>query len=572
MNILPYVKKIEYTGGNINIHSIRPFCGDVDERIKKAIDKLPCSSNGAVLDLNIGNGDSEKYTVEIKADSIRITAPGVRGAFYAVQTLRQIFTHEEIPCLYIEDEPDFEYRGFYHDITRGKIPKVETIKNLIDVMAYYKLNALQLYVEHVFEFAEIKELIKKSGYITAEELKEIGEYCKDNFIEFTPSLSTFGHMYEILEMDKYKHLRVLKDYNAGPNFWLARMMHHTIDPLNEESFSLVTSLIDQYAPSFEDDKFNICGDETFDLRNYGGGFDTGKLYIDFIKRIIAHLEKRNLKPMMWADILLRHPEVLSELPEDIYLLNWNYELEPSEEDVRTIASLGKKQIVCPGIGVWHRFCERLENEQNIQKMAEYGYKYGAMGVLNTSWGDWGNVACLEMSMYGLVTGAAKSWAIDTQFDDAYYSAVSQLVYGKDDAMDYIKRVNDMHSPIRWDGFCTNYFEHRYGGNSHPDAQCVGIEFDLSDEQIESIQKEYKEITAELAEQRWGNDEIREELLLCAEAICIMAELTAKMAGREITPLVDVMEWFGKYKEKWLKKNKVSELFNVEKVFTYLAEI
>ena len=66
MNILPYVKKIQYTGGTLNLQSIKPYCGDVDKRIRKAIDKLPCSSGGAVLELNIGNDDSEKYTVEIK--------------------------------------------------------------------------------------------------------------------------------------------------------------------------------------------------------------------------------------------------------------------------------------------------------------------------------------------------------------------------------------------------------------------------------------------------------------------------------------------------------------------------
>ena len=67
----------------------------------------------------------------------------------------------------IEDEPDFKYRGFYHDITRGKIPKVETIKRLIDNMAYYKLNSLQLYVEHTYEFKEFSDDIERTGYMTA---------------------------------------------------------------------------------------------------------------------------------------------------------------------------------------------------------------------------------------------------------------------------------------------------------------------------------------------------------------------------------------------------------------------
>lgn len=569
MNILPYVKKIEYTGGALAAKSVNPCYGDIDERIKKAAAKLPCSPDGVKLEFDVGTDESEKYTLDVTNEKISITAPGTKGAFYAVQTLRQIFTHAEIQCVHIEDEPDFEYRGFYHDITRGKIPKVETIKNLIDIMAYYKLNALQLYVEHVFEFKETKELVKEKGCITPEEIIEIREYCKENFVEFTPSLATFGHMYEILELDKYKHLRVAKDFEACPNYWLSRMLHHTIDPLNDESIELVTSFIDQYAPLFDDGKFNICGDETFDLTNYYGE-ESGALYLEFIKKIVAHLEKKNLKTMMWADILLKHPEELKNLPDDVLLLNWSYVLDPSEENIKNIADLGIKQIVCPGIGTWNRLCEKVEKEQNIKKMAEYGYKHGAIGLLNTSWGDWGNVSSLELSMYGLVTGAAKSWAIDTEFDDAYYDAVSDVVYGKANAMDYIKRVSDLHFPVKWDGFCTNYYEKRYGANSHPDAQYVGIEFSLSDEQIKFIQDEYKAITAELAKQQWRNDEIREELLICVEGICVIAELTAKMAGQKITPLLDVTEWFDKFKEKWLAKNKIGELGEIEKIFAYLA--
>jgi N-acetyl-beta-hexosaminidase len=67
---------------------------------------------------------------------------------------------------------------------------VATLKSLIDQMAYYKLNSLQLYVEHTFEFEEYKDLNEKLGYLSKEEIKEIDAYCEENFIEFIPSLST----------------------------------------------------------------------------------------------------------------------------------------------------------------------------------------------------------------------------------------------------------------------------------------------------------------------------------------------------------------------------------------------
>ena len=572
MNLIPYVKKIDVKDTMESFKSIKPFAGEIDCRIKKQIDKLPSDSCGADLIINVGDADCEKYAISIEEDSITIDASGLKGVFYAVQTLRQGFTHNEIPCLHIEDEPDFPYRGFYHDISRGKIPTVETIKKLIDEMAYYKLNSLQLYVEHVYEFKETKEVTDRTDSITPEELKEIEAYCEENFMEFIPSLSTFGHMYEILELEQYKHLRVAADYEAGPNFWLARMMHHTIEPESEESIELVKSFIDQYYPNFKSKYFNICGDETFDLSHSNERENAGEQYLDFALKLIDHVTSKGKTTMMWADILLKYPEVISKLPDDVCLLNWSYVLDPSEENIRKISELGKKQIVCPGIGTWNRFCEKVEKEINISKMAEYGYKHGAIGVLNTSWGDWGNVASIEMGMYGLVTGAVKAWAVNTELDSDYYAAVSEIVYGKSNAMDYIKRVSDMHALVKWDGFCTNYFEHRYGGNSHPDAIRVELKFDLSEEDIAFIQKEYKEITAELENEKWGKDEIREELLLCVEALAVIAELSAKMSGFSVPHIVDTMTWLEKYKAKWLLKNKKSELHEIENVFTYLNTI
>lgn len=188
-----------------------------------------------------------------------------------------------------------------------------TIKLLIDDMAYYKLNSLQLYVEHVFPFRETQELIKKTGCMTQQEMKELEAYCQENFITFIPFFSAFGHMFEILNQPAYRHLAILDTYEADSNFWWDRMRHHTINPLKPESLPLVESLIDQYLPLFQNNFFNICCDETFDLDRYLKCDDPGKVYADFVKKIIAVVRSRGKDVMMWADILLKHPEVVDDI-------------------------------------------------------------------------------------------------------------------------------------------------------------------------------------------------------------------------------------------------------------------
>ena len=566
LHLIPGVKTLEEKGGFLKERTIRYEGDEYDIRLLQAVEKLPRSKQGTMLSVRLAGGTGEGYEIWIEPESIRIQAESLAGAFYGVQTLRQILKNEQVPCLYIRDWPDFPYRGFYHDATRGKVPTVESVKKLIDQMAYYKMNSLQLYVEHTFEFEECKDLHPHTGCLTASELRELDEYCKGNFIDFVPSLSTFGHSYELLEQEQFQHLRVMPEFPEKYNFWHARMGHHTIDPLHPESIQVIRSLIDQYAPHFTSDIFNICCDETFDLKNYPDPTqDTGRLYVDFVQKIIAHVQSKGKRVMMWADILLQHPETIEELPEDVIFLNWNYRAQPPEEKVAHFASLGRKQIVCPGTTTWSRLCEDVDTEeQNICRMADFGAKYGALGVLNTNWGDWGNPCSVELAMYGLVLGAAKSWTVATKPDEGFYSQVNDLLYGSDAGIRSLKALCDIHSYIKWNHFARCYFAHRFEGKT----DVAPFEKD----HVSQVQQRYQALVAALQEQVWGDDECRQEMLIAAEGLCLLAELYAKLGGFPVERLTDTEAWIAKYRAKWLAKNKESELRNIEEMLRYCEAI
>ena len=564
MNLIPKVKKLETYSGFLAKKAICFHAENLEGRLVSALKKLPVDPAGTMLDIVISDAGGEGYELRISEKHIEIQAESTVGAFWAIQTLRQLFKEEQVPCLYIKDWPDFPSRGFYHDVTRGKIPTVETIKKLIDDMVYYKLNSLQLYVEHVFEFEETKALWDSTGYLTKAEIQEIDAYCKDNFVDFVPSLSTFGHLYDLLEQEQYKHLQVLKGYESIPNFWHARMHHHTIDPLNPESFEVIKSLLAQYAPNFTSEYFNICCDETFDLTRYEEeGYDIGRIYIDFVKKIIDHMQNQDKKIMMWADILLKHPETIAELSDDILFLNWFYrnDIDLIEKKIAEFARSGKKQIVCPGTNSWLRLCENVDVEEvNITKMIEIGHKYGAAGVLNTNWGDWGNPCSLELGMYGLVLGAEKSWSVQTELNDEFYDAVNALLYESRNGIQSLKAVSRLQGGISWKQMSANYFAHRYENGRD-------MSF-ISEDEVKEVQNAYLAIADKLSEETWGNDECRQEMLLAAEGICVMAELSAKLAGYQIGRITDTKAWIGKYREKWMQKNKESELRHIEEMFLY----
>ena len=76
------------------------------------------------------------------------------------QTLRQIVRQSGglLQETVIEDEPDIKNRGFFFDVTRGRVLSLESLKRLADTMAFYKMNQLQLYVEHTYLFRDLTEL------------------------------------------------------------------------------------------------------------------------------------------------------------------------------------------------------------------------------------------------------------------------------------------------------------------------------------------------------------------------------------------------------------------------------
>ena len=593
MYLLPKPQKMKLKNGFLTGRTFHITNTCQDLRIEKALQKLPCSETGISLEIsvltdahehrtmtnailtndskNCSNActdltsDQQGYTLDISEHQVTIIGKSAAGAFYGIQTLRQLLDNPEVPCLTITDFPGFEHRGFYHDVTRGKIPTIQTMKQLIDHMAYFKMNSLQLYVEHTFPFKEFGDHIEKNGYLTPEEIMELDDYCYENFIEFIPSIATFGHLYELLEQEKYRDLQELENFTEDKLYWFHRMAHHTIDPTNARSIEIIKSMIDQYLPLFRTDKFNICCDETFDLKNgKHKGQNTGKLYIDFVKQIIAHLQSKGKRVMMWADILLQHPETIHELPKDMEFLNWQYSAAPKEAPFQFFDELGCTQIVCPGTSSWSRLVEGIDQgSKNILAMCEYGYKYHAKGMLNTNWGDYGNPCSLELSMHGLVLGAAKSWNRDTNTDVYFADSMNHLVYKNDQAVHYLTLLDKLHSKLDWNRLAFCYSNCIYENKLN--AVFPSLEDVLNTQNI------CKDILCTLGKQTWALDEYRQELMITAEGLIVMAELFAKFAGYEIEKYADVMAWLERFKEKWLEKNKPSELFRIEEMFTVLND-
>lgn len=537
-----------------------------------------------------GEGKKEAYKLCIDQKAICIEASIGTGIFYGVQTLRQLIRQygAALPQVEIEDEPHFEHRGFYHDVTRGKVPTLDTLKELVDRAAFYKINQLQLYIEHTFAFKGMSEVWQGKDPLTAEEILYLDAYCQARHIELVPSIATFGHLYEALRSSSFCHLCEVEENEGIAYSFVDRMLHHTLDVTNTESIKLVEKMLTEFIPLFSSDKFNICCDETFDLgkgksKAKGEKVGVGRLYTDFLNKVIGVVKGYGKQVMFWGDIILHHPELISEIPEDVVCLTWDYAAEVKEESIKTIAEAGRKQYVCPGVSGWNRLMNLMdEGFRNIRGMAEYGVKYGAIGLLNTDWGDYGHINLLGSSIPGMAYGGAVSWN-PTSGDnlDEMYKALSQIEYG-DDSMQLVGLLNKLAKAeglgwgelIRWREAYPN-LEEAEKIISDVDA----IELIEGYQAAVQIEHELVNLMRQVKHHRVD----MQEFILSARGIQLMNAYFLTVLhfqmNRKEAKLVEMPKdlgerleiWFYDYSQAWRKRNKESELYRIREVISSLCK-
>ena len=357
--------------------------------------------------LGVSENEDQAYRMTVTQSSIRLEATTNTGLFYATQSLKQLYRYSffsnkgeiRIPCMTITDWPNFKIRAWQDDISRGPIVSMDYLKRLIPQMAECKLNAFSLYTEHTFK-TKCHPDIAPTDAFTAEEIKELEDFCRPYHIQIIGNQQCFGHFEEILCNPFYSHLADTK--------W-------NLNPAKEETYQFLEDHLREVARAYKSPYFNINCDETESL---GQGF--AKAYVDSIGAETAYYQhvnrvNRMLRPyrkrvMMWGDIADQHPEILDNLDDDIFLIAWSYVgIDSFDEFLRPYVKSGRNIFVAPGVSLSERvWPKHYEFRKNITNLCRDGYKNGALGVINTCWDDFGE-SLTNCALYGLALGAEMCW-------------------------------------------------------------------------------------------------------------------------------------------------------------------
>ena len=373
---------------------------------------------GEFLSVEFADMPQEAHDISISEVGIKIRAGSGRGAKLALQTLRQIgmqsggrgFRFAEI-----SDAPDLEVRGFMLDISRCKVPKLGELSRLVDMLALFKYNRLELYMEHTFAFEGHEIVWAGASPLSLAAVRKLGEICAVAGVELVPNMNGLGHMERWLRYPEYRYLAESEAPFVDP-LGTVRKYPTTLYP-DGRALDFMDSLYAQLLPNFEGENFNIGGDEPWELgmgRSRARCEAEGGKYGVYIAHMLGLREraaKYGKKVCFWADVLMQSPEYSELLPCDMTPILWGYYLDhPYEEQCSYMKGLGRDFLVAPGTSTWNSFGSRWDCAfKNIQTACGCAKKHGARGMILTQWGDGGNHQPWCAMYPAIAAAAACAW-------------------------------------------------------------------------------------------------------------------------------------------------------------------
>jgi hypothetical protein len=430
MNLYPPPKK--YRGGRAKLalrdRTIVKLLNAIEPRLAQAVERLAARHG---LTMTYGDPDAgnvlvtiEKvrqldatYTLNCSQSGILLQAKTDEGIFYGLTTLDQVLMQagNDLATFTIEDTEDFANRGVMLDVSRCKVPTMETLKVLIDELSSLKYNQLQLYIEHTFAFTNHQTVWADASPFTAAEILELDTYCHDRFIELVPNLNSFGHFERWLRHPEYHRYAECPDGFTHPISGQHTPFGSTLKP-DAQSLGLLRELYAEFLPLFRSSQFNIGGDEPWELgqgrsRSRCERSGTTQVYLDFLSKIQKLASRHDRRIMFWSYIVLKDPTSLKSLSGDQVAMNWGYEgNHPFRKENRQMSAARVPYYVCPGTSSWNTLTGRIDNAtRNLGGAARAGLAEGAVGYLVTDWGDHGHHQYLPISYPGFLLGACNAW-------------------------------------------------------------------------------------------------------------------------------------------------------------------
>ncbi|MCB9276857.1 MAG: family 20 glycosylhydrolase [Lewinellaceae bacterium] len=290
----------------------------------------------------------EAYQLSVRPDGITIRAGSPAGAFYGIQSLRQLLPPEieasstqsgiswAAPCVEIADEPRFAYRGMHLDVGRHFFPP-EFVKRYIGLLAKHKMNRFHWHLTEdqgwrieIKRYPKLQEIAayrketlvghyssqprrydgqRYGGYYTQEEVKDIVAYARSRFVTIIPEIEMPGH--SLAALSAYPELGCTRGpYEAATHWGVFEDVYCTKDT----TFHFLENVLAEVIALFPSHDIHIGGDECPKVRwkncpdcqrrmQEEGLKNEHELQSYFIGRMESYLNAQGRDIIGWDEIL-----------------------------------------------------------------------------------------------------------------------------------------------------------------------------------------------------------------------------------------------------------------------------
>lgn len=357
------------------------------------------SKNAIILSLDdsaVKQGE-ESYEMKI-SDNVTIKASDKKGVFWGTRTLLQMICNQPSGLQKGKaiDYPEYPSRGFMIDVGR-KFFSLNFLKEYIKIMAFYKMNELQVhlsdngfveffnndwnktYSAYRLESERYPGLAAKDGHYTKEEFRNLQIWAAKHGIKIIP------------EIDVPAHSLAFVHYN--PNL-AASCKEYGMDHLDlykDEVYTFVDNLFDEYLsgdnPVFIGNEVHIGTDE-YNMKE-------GEQFRVFTNHCINLVKKYGKTPRLWGSLNQMKGNTKVDLNGTV-VSAWNYDWMDMESAIKSGAKVVNMcdnfLYIVPAVNYYHDFLDYKWLYENwTPEMMKEGHKMeknpNILGAMFAVWND-----------------------------------------------------------------------------------------------------------------------------------------------------------------------------------------
>ncbi|XP_048586466.1 uncharacterized protein LOC5504174 [Nematostella vectensis] len=368
---------------------------------------------------------TESYRIHVTEKLVLLVASEAVSLWYAVNTVLQmlrVFNNKGIPQSRISDWPDVKHRGILLDVSTGRVPKMETLMSLVDILSSAKVNQLQLYMQNTFAFEGHESVSRNSTPYTQSDIIKLDEYCRRRYIELVPHIESLSGFHRWFVYKQYTHLA---ESHTDVDTSIESPVPRSLCPSNDDCISLSRGLHDQAFPCFASTRFAHVGVDVTEEFGRGQSYVMAQakgeqeLYLSYLRAMYRSCRKHGRTMQFWANPLHDEPAITLNLPCDVIAME--YGDKPGYDfmkQCRTLSDEGVSFYVCPGTLTWNSACANTDDSLTLTNNAvQAAIACDALGVLTCDWSLPGHVNPLCMSIPAFLATAGLSWKADTDLAD-----------------------------------------------------------------------------------------------------------------------------------------------------------